>query len=246
MSRRVNRFAKTGRDFIRACHGIKANFNSTEVQFASLTDVMETLPHLKKNENAVFETKLPMMAGMGDQCYPFARNKDEITFNYDVFRSSYLWFDMEVLRDFGLSPIEENVSFDFTEDAVWEMFLLSEITRHLPLFWHAGYLDVRYILSKTDLNIIQREHHGVISITNVAGFHSLRESRKMEVCKNIDEFLPLVVLVSPEEAIITLTEWSEWGGLSRRIIRVKKTRQGLKFLKPKVKVLVKYNCGICF
>lgn len=246
MPRQGNRFAKTGLEFLKACHRINTDFNSTEVQFASLAEVIETLKHLKKNENAVFETKLPMMAGMGDQCYPFARNKDDIAFDKNVFSFSYPWFDMDVLRDFGLSPIEENVSFDFTEDAVWEMFLLSEITRHLPLFWHAGYMMVRYILCTKDLKDLQGMHCGLIGVDNVQGFHSPRDARKMAAIKDVTSLLPTVALLSEKEAIISLTEWSEWGGLSRRIIRVKKTKQGLRFLKPKIKVLVKYDCGICF
>lgn len=245
MTRRRNRFAKTGREFLRACRRIRVDFNSADVQFASLDEVMDTLHHLKKDENAVFETRLPMMAGMGDQCYPFARNKD-IYFDYGIFDSSYPWFDMDALRDLGLSPIEENVSYDFTEDAVWEMFLLSEITRHLPLFWHAGYMEVRYILSAKDLKDLQGLHCGLIGIDNVQGFHSLKEARKMEAIKEVSSHLPSVALLSEKEAVISLTEWSEWGGLSHRIIRVKRTKKGLRFQKPHIKPIVKYNCGICF
>lgn len=245
MPRTGNRFAKTGRDFIKACHRIKMDFKSEGVQFASLEQVMGTLSHLRKKEGVAFETKLPMLVGMGDQCYPFARDID-FTLEPDLFCSAYSWFDMEVLRDFGLFPIEENVYFDFTEDAVWEMFLLSEITRHLPLYWHAGYASIRYILCMRDLKDLQEKHAGVSSITNLQGFSSLREARKMAAYTDVTDMLPIVELLSDSEAIIRLTEWSEWEGLSKRTIRVKMTRKGLRFLKPKVKYLVKYCCGICF
>ena len=245
MPRKRNRFAKTGRDFVRACHRIKMNFKDEDVQFASLEQVMCTLSHLRKKDGVVFEAKLPMMAGMGDQCYPFARDLN-YTLVPDIFSCTYSWFDIDILRDFGLSPIEENVSFDFCEDAVWEMFLLSEITRHLPLYWHAGYASIRYILCEKDLKDLQEKHTGVSSITNLQGFSSLREAKKMAAYKDVSDMLPVVELVSDSEAIISLTEWSEWEGLSKRTIRVKKTRKGLRFLKPKVKHLVKYCCGICF
>lgn len=240
-----NSFARTGREFLKACHRIKADFDSTKVQFASLEEVMDTLHHLKKNENVIFETKLPTMAGMGDECYPFARNKD-MSLEYEIFSSTYPWFDMDVLRGVGMSPIEENVTYDFTEDAVWEMFLLSEITRHLPLFWHAKYAEVRYILCTKDLKDLQGMHCGLIGIDNVQGFFSPREARKMASIKDVSSLLPTVALLSDKEAIISLVEWSEWGGLSRRIIRVKKGKQGLRFLKPKVQNIIKYSCGICF
>lgn len=245
MAGKRNRFARTGLDFIRACRRIKMNFKSEDIQFASLEQVMGTLSHLRKKEGVVFETKLPILAGMGDQCYPFARDV-RFPLEPEMFSLTYSWFDMDILREFGLSPTEENVSFDFTEDAVWEMFLLSEITRHLPLYWHAGYASVRYILCKKDLKDLQAKHAGVSSITNLQGFSSLREARKMESYTDVSELLPNVTLVSDSEAVICLTEWCEWGGLSQRTIRVKKARNGLRFLKPKVKYLVKYDCGICF
>ena len=93
---------------------------------------------------------------------------------------------------------------------------------------------------------LQAKHAGVSSITNLQGFSSLREARKMESYTDVSELLPNVTLVSDSEAVICLTEWCEWGGLSQRTIRVKKARNGLRFLKPKVRYLVKYDCGICF
>lgn len=97
MAGKRNRFARTGLDFIRACRRIKMNFKSEDIQFASLEQVMGTLSHLRKKEGVVFETKLPILAGMGDQCYPFARDV-RFPLEPEIFSLTYSWFDMDILH----------------------------------------------------------------------------------------------------------------------------------------------------
>lgn len=239
----TNNLGRAGASFVRACRKIKWSFKD-ERRIASLDPVIKSLKHLQPRKGYVYETVLPLMAGYGDLCTPYAR-KESVP-------------DLESIHDFERTPsffrmmpkgyyeIWKKVGYEFTPECIWELFLLTELPYHLPKFWHGGYESILYFLHTGDLDKVLKTVYREQFEDTRLGFLHKNGFFKLQKLNQDASILPKVTLISDKEAIINFTGWNDWNGLLDVTIRVIRTASGIRFFKKKIKRIVPYNCGICY
>ncbi len=239
----TNNLGRAGASFVKACKKIKWS-HKDERRIASLDPVIKSLKHIQPRKGYVYETVLPLMAGYGDLCTPYAR-KESVP-------------DLESIRDFehtlaffrmmpkGYYEIWKKIGFDFTAECIWELFLLTELPYHLPKFWHGGYESILYFLHTGDLNkVLETVYREQFEDTRLGFLHKNGFS-KLQKLNQDASLLPKVTLISDKEAILNVTGWNDWNGLLDVTVRVVRTAKGVRFYNKKIKRLVPYNCGICY
>jgi len=245
----TERLCATGRAFVDACSKVDCwSFNGKK-RFENLHFIMKTLPNIRTYENLyIYEARMPMMEGMGDKSYPYARRNDT-AFNLKEIgeASEMFFFEEEWMRQYGMFPIREMVAYEFNEESVWEMFLIDEMYRFLPLYWHAGYSAVKYVLSPKDIhNLI--EDHSPKGDGN-RGIFPINSEEKIQTLLSMESYQPLlpsVRLLSEKDAELSLCVWNEWSGLDHLTYPAHDTGKGIIFDEPQGQNLFKYSCGICF
>ena len=114
-----------------------------------------------------------------------------------------------------IPSVFDYVDYEFNEQSIWELFLLHEAWRYMPLCWHAGYARTDYIFEWADLErMVSRkiiDHRTNQDIT-----------QKVAAYINDDSVLPKVTMQSDHEADITICYWNNWRGLAKEIIRIKR------------------------
>ena len=133
------------------------------------------------------------------------------------------------------------IVYELNEQSTWELFLLNESCRFLPLFWHAGYARCTFIFERADLErlvskpIRHWNRKGMMDIT-------------ADVAAYLDDesLLPSVTMLSENEALVRYTYWNSWRGLVRAEMKISKENGTTTFTDINRETLVKYHCGIMF
>ena len=239
----TNNLGRARASFVRACKKIKWSFKD-ERRIASLDPVIKSLKHLQPRKGYVYETVLPLMAGYGDLCTPYARKESVPDLeSIDDFERTPAFFRM---MPKGYYEIWKKFSYKFTPECIWELFLLSELPYHLPKFWHGGYESILYFLHTGDLDkVLETVYREQFEDTRLGFLHKNGYS-KLQKLNQDASLLPKVTLISDNEAIINFTGWNDWNGLLDVTVRVIRNTRGIKFTKEKIKRIVPYNCGICY
>ena len=239
----TNNLGRAGASFVRACRKIKWSFKD-ERRIASLDPVIKSLKHLQPRKGFVYETVLPLMAGYGDLCTPYARKESvpDLEFIHD-FEHVPAFFRM---MPKGYYEIWKKVGYEFTPECIWELFLLSELPYHLPKFWHGGYESILYFLHTGDLDkVLKTVYREQFEDTRLGFLHKNGYS-KLQKLNQDASLLPKVTLISDNEAVINFTGWNDWNGLLDVTVRVTRTPRSIRFHEKEIKRLVPYNCGICY
>ena len=239
----TNNLGRAGAAFVRACRKIKWSFKD-ERRIASLDPVIKSLKHLQPRKGYVYETVLPLMAGYGDLCTPYARKESVPDLeSIDAFEHVPAFFRM---MPKGYYEIWKKVGYEFTPECIWELFLLTELPYQLPKFWHGGYESILYFLHTGDLDkVLQTVYREQFEDTRLGFLHKNGFS-KLQKLNQDASLLPKVTLVSDKEAIINFTGWNDWSGLLDVTVRVTRTPRSIRFHEKEIKRLVPYNCGICY
>lgn len=239
----TNSLGRAGAAFVRACRKIKWSFKD-ERRIASLEPVIKSLKHLQPRKGFVYETVLPLMAGYGDLCTPYARKESVPDLeSIDDFERTPAFFRM---MPKGYYEIWKKVGYKFTPECIWELFLLSELPYHLPKFWHGGYESILYFLHTGDLDkVLQTVYREQFEDTRLGFLHKNGYS-KLQKLNQDASLLPKVTLISDNEAVINFTGWNDWNGLLDVTVRVTRTPRSIRFHEKEIKRLVPYNCGICY
>ena len=239
----TNNLGRAGASFVRACKKIKWSFKD-ERRIASLDPVIKSLKHLQPRKGYAYETVLPLMAGYGDLCTPYARKESVPDLeSIDAFEHTPAFFRM---MPKGYYEIWKKVGYEFTPECIWELFLLTELPYQLPKFWHGGYESILYFLHTGDLDkVLETVYREQFEDTRLGFLHKNGYS-KLQKLNQDASLLPKVTLISDNEAIINFTGWNDWNGLLDVTVRVIRTTSGIRFFKKKIKRIVPYNCGICY
>ena len=118
------------------------------------------------------------------------------------------------------------IEVPFTPDGLWQAFLLDEMWRWLPLYWHANYAKVTYILDMDDLR-----------------YHTCRDR---SLSKRTDLLPHITINAKNSTAIIHYTYWSEWQGLVAAKLHVSQENRVLEWGHREQEVLIPYVCGIVY
>lgn len=136
-----------------------------------------------------------------------------------------------------IPSVFDYVEYEFNEQSVWELFLLHDAWRHMPLWWHAGYARREYIFERADL---ERK----VSRQIIDDWTHQDITQEVAAYINDDSILPKVTMQSGNEADITICYWNGWRGLVKEVIRVKRENGTTTFTDVLDKTLVAYDCGL--
>lgn len=239
----TNNLGRAGASFVRACKKIKWDGDDT-VQIVSLDPIIRSLKHLHPLDGYVYETYLPQSIGFSDCCTPYVR--ESTLPNLD---KSAIVFDPKTHSErlpSGYYRVWEKIGYEFTEECIWELFLLTDLVCHLPKFWHGNYAAVTYFLQTGGLdNIIkcaEREDYP----ERILGFKYKNGYSKLCKLNQDASLLPQVTLLSESEASIHFAAWNDWSGLMEVTVKVTRSNNTVSFGKKQLKDLVKYHCGLVF
>ena len=127
-----------------------------------------------------------------------------------------------------------------------QIYFLSKLWHHLPMFWH-GYYDQRFsVFSKDDLLKIK------VRSRKTRGERPLKPSDIYEEENDLPEEA-LACDVTPkvtryeDKYYVSCCYWSEFGGLIRELVEIKiENNKVTEFLDANRKVLYRYHCGIMY
>jgi hypothetical protein len=114
-------------------------------------------------------------------------------------------------------------------------WLLNNICEYMARGWHANYGYRAYLFNTEDIDSIFRD----------ANSPDAEETRKRILAINPKELLPDII-VADHFAVMRICYWSDWGGLFRIQIGVKKDGKSIVFGEETSEVIVGYDCGIIF
>ena len=139
----------------------------------------------------------------------------------------------------AIPSVFDYIEYEFTQQSIWELFLLSISWRFMPLHWHANYAQTDYIFERKDIEELVSSR-----VIYNKKRHSLTPQPAMYI--NDDTLLPEVKIVSECEAEIRISYGNSWAGLVREIISVERRNGTTTFTKKSRETLIKFNIGILF
>ena len=152
----------------------------------------------------------------------------------------------------GYFEIWDKLDVEPTEKEIWSAFLLSITWHFLPLFWHAGYAQIKIITNANRLPKIAGINRKDIEVNKVEvqdrnrryGFGSINDVKKLVELRGDKSLLPSVTIVDCNHASLKYSYWSEWGGLCRETVPIELHKGKINFLEVSTENLVSYDCGI--
>ena len=258
---RTNKFSEIAQVFLKACGSIELG---TKAKTVSLDNIIASLPGVSKKEGYVFEAVIPGQVGMGGESTPYAR-KNDVEPLLDLFGEMIpeIKASNTILTN---SALLKALDFDFTPEGVWSYILLKDLWLHLPLFWHANYSAVKFILDEDEYPDIAciREFltpDGKLPLN----YHEMAEevfkegeerdfyayptmedlTKALTFCHEIK--LPTVLAHDDETIDVRFFVWNDWNGLKRMGYQASLYKNGrIKLVKTDDEAIFHYNCGICF
>ena len=141
------------------------------------------------------------------------------------------------------------IDYEFTEEGVWQAFLLHLSWRYMPVEWHYAYAKNDYIFSMEDAQKINKHFSSRWNIM-------LLESRKLPSYDRIkfiaslkkhltnNSILPSITIKSHNEAVIEIAYWNNWQGLVRKTTEIIKHNNTTLFREINRIVLAEFCCCI--
>jgi|GEM_PF-6657461 hypothetical protein len=263
----TNSISRIAAGFVAACSEIPF---TDYPEIVDLAPVLSTLPHLSLDAGYVLEGVTPGCSGMGGETMVFIRRKnvvlppaDELIHFLGHGRNSMEGVTVFVPDgidddDKCLMPLD-HFSMKESPEGYWEVFLLSEMWRFLPLFWHAGYSRRTFILDADELlkiapvpeEAVARCRRGELLSDNpfqerAYGFRHDYDIQKIVSLSGDANVLPRMT-GNGSGFDISYHFWTEWGGLVREEVSVSRTGQGrIRIGHVKADNIASYECGIFF
>ena len=259
---RTNRFSKMAKKFVRSCHKIRLD---TDAKTVSLDPILETLSGFRKNDEYVYEALITGETGLGGASLPYARLKE-----LEPLQKVFGDFVPEINQ--GKNSLigdewTEGLDFDYSPEGAWAVILLTDIASQLPLFWHANYDSITYILDDdkyADIVHIREfltpdgqlpdNYHELVDDIFKEGeeryfyAYPTREDLVKALELHRENKLPSVSMNEDGSFDIKYYVWNEWNGLHRAVYHAKKDKKGKLSLTPTKESadVFRYNCGICY
>ena len=172
-----------------------------------------------------------------DEIDVFDLDDQGIEVEWKFYDGQYIRGRVPYTCTFTIPSVFDYVEYEFSEQSVWELFILSISWEFMPLWWHSNYARADYIFERKDIeDLASRE------------FVSFKKQpdAKPQPALYIDDdtILPEVKIVSECEADIRISYWSNWAGLVRLIIRVERKNGTTTFIEKSRERLIKFNIGI--
>lgn len=160
-----------------------------------------------------------------------------------------------------LQRVFQYLEIPFTEMGVWQGYLLHILPGITPKRGHANYHAIEEVYGYEEflrcLWCSQRENKAENNLelkeiieTHLIDFLSAKPNQELlsSLLKviGIDAFLPKVAIISDDAATIESLFFSKFSGLVYEATMVIKEGKTLKYQPKDQRVLVKYNCGICY
>lgn len=247
---RGNQYSKVGHRFVKCVRSI--NFEK-ETNFMPILDVLD---NIKIEDGYLLDFYKTDMWEY--HTLPYIRKKEDE--RKAVGSRIFLTQD-----DYDERTLFQHLEIPFTEMGVWQGYLLRILSGITPKGGHAnyyvtkevyGYRDVIRCLLGIQYNEAENRQE-ICDFMDKYRFPDLRldktsndfeEERQELLLKilGIDTFLPKVTINSEDTATIESLFFSDFGGLIYESTTAIRDGSTLSFRNKDQKVLVKYNCGICF
>ena len=142
----------------------------------------------------------------------------------DMLIDGYLSRDAEK----KIPDVQKYLSYPFTKEAVWQLYLLDIADTILPLFWHGGYHKRTFFFDRQ--SFLTFEHK------DVASFAFSKE------------IIPKVEITDENTAIVKCCFWSEWHGLCVEEVIAERTDGKVTFSRDqsRLKILFPHNSSLRF
>lgn len=266
---KTNAFAETAAAFVGACSKIPF---TDKPETVDLSPVLATLPHVSLDRDHILEAVTPGCTGMGGETAVHIRRRDIVPPPAEDLAFSHSWFRPDGITSFTAEKNdddgEDNVCtlpfghfhVEESEEGYWEAFLLSEMWRFLPLFWHAGYAARTLILDADELpglahvseELIEKFRRGeelpdCMTDRVEQGFYGSDDDiRRIFSLTGNDIVLPRVTRTG-SGCEITYHYWTEWGGLVCETDSLSIDREGnMTVRQMQSTCLAEYDCCILF
>lgn len=248
---RENQYSKIGHRFVKVVKGI--NFEK-ETNFMPILDVLD---NIKINDGYLLD--FYKTDEWEYHTLPYIRKKEDER----KAVGSRMFFTRD---DYDEKMLFQHLEIPFTEMGIWQGYLLHILPGITPKGGHAnydatkevyGYHDVISCLLKIQEYNETENRQEICDFIDNYRFPEFRldkttddfdETRQELLLKilGIDTFLPKVTINSGDSATIESLFFSDFGGLIYESTTAIREGNTLRFQHKGQKVLVKYNCGICF
>lgn len=138
---------------------------------------------------------------------------------------------VDPFKDYGEPPHEvfKNIIVEPSEMGAWQAYLLWMSPTVLPLFWHGGYIRRDYFFDRDDFECPS----------------PWEEDNPIEL--KLEQIPQPSVTLEGNKAIVTCPYWNNWEGLVLESMPIIfKSDGGIAIRRAKHKVLMEYNCRICY
>lgn len=136
--------------------------------------------------------------------------------------------------------LSQYLNVPFTEEGIWQYFLLFSSHNYTPNYWHARYNTQHIVFDSTCLEEIF-PIHGLCSCQDES-YKQKRDSLMLAAPMIRNQ----VEITSPTTATLHYTEWTDWGGLICEEIAITLVDGRIDLKHISSKVLYDYDCGIQF
>lgn len=143
MQKLPNVLSLIAENYLSACSAIQL---SEESKVVSMDGILDTLTTVKRKPGLVYEVYTPStMHGLGGECICYAREENLPTLK-EYLDTHTIYQRLDYPK--GYYPLLKALEWTFTPLGMWEWILIHDVWRDLPLFWHANYCKVDYILNQ--------------------------------------------------------------------------------------------------
>ena len=223
--------------------------------------VWEWLPQLKLRE--------PYVVGCykdGDMDFRYGMNVFNKERMGEYISRGLLSAETTMFLTEGELPLNDKCSWDsiwnhievpFTEEGLWQAFLLDELWRMLPLGWHWAYHKDTYLLKLGDLDSVWKDA-AELTLLEIEELEEPWKSRMLEdmllqqkvkekLKKEEHLLLPHIEIDEKRHhAIIHYTYWSDWEGVVAVKLPVSYVDGLIVWGDREKTVLLPYDCGILY
>lgn len=236
-------------DYLEQCSAVQL---SEESKVVSMDPILDTLTTLNRRPGLVYEIYVPAAVGFGAECICYGRKEElpPLKEFMDIYYKS-----LPVDYPNGYWPLHKAIDLTFTPLGIWEWLLLGDSWKNLPLFWHANYCKVDYILDQETYRCVVpdiveryltptgRPKKGYMEKIEAQakayrkktgeplfgryGFKSKKDLfAAIELASKVDKDLTPNALQIDENTIeVTYCEWNDWEGLRQITYRAEPTKR---------------------
>lgn len=222
--KQTNVLSNIAKRYLKACHKITM---SSDAKVLSLNGVLSTLTTVHKRPDLIYEVLTPSTTNHGGISFCYARRRNIPALHYDT--TSMFQLSMKELPE-GYISIEESLDWTFSPQGVWEWTLIKDLWVNLPLWWHANYSKIDYILDLNDYSRIVPKMPPPFEITGLSQDPSILPTGKYKDDNHIE---------------VSFCIWNAWSGLSRiTYLATRNTDGSISLSQTGDELLIKYDCGI--